>query len=183
MADLIRFSNITYGMEKRKGAIAEKIEEKKYSDTAGVRSPEYICELSRPQKHFRNLQSSVSVYRWRISPPPHSTPLQTHTASCLDCVNQVYNCPEEVESDSTPRCGGVRLHVGNGGVPTTAGDSDDKAKQTYSRGTAAKHNIVMERSWVFTCKYTLPSLPFHRPVSSSHIEARFVWADWKVLSC
>lgn len=31
-------------------------------------------------------------------------------------------------------------------VPTTAGDRDDKAKQTYIRGAAAKPNRVMERS-------------------------------------
>lgn len=65
-----------------------------------------------------------------------------------------------MESGSPPRCVSVRLHVGNSGVPTTAGDSDDKAKQTYSRGTAAKRNRVMERSWAYTCKHTLPSLPF-----------------------
>lgn len=47
-----------------------------------------------------------------------------------------------MESGSPPRARSIRLRVGESRVPTTAGDRDDKAKQTYVRRSAAKPNRV-----------------------------------------
>lgn len=145
-----------------------------------------VCAIPSSSANSVNLKSpsgpavALVISRWHIPPQTHPTPsilIKYHELLRLHEPN--VNSPEGRESASPPRCCSVRLHAGNSRLPTTAGDGDDKAKQTYSRGTAAKPNRVMKRSWAYTCRHTPPSLP----VSSSHIEAQFVWADWKVLSC
>lgn len=101
---------------------------------------EYVCELSRPLTPAGSCSFPFPSLGGTFFPETQSF------YTVLLFVDRMLNCPEEEESASPPGCSGVRLHVGSGRVPTTAGDSDDKAKQTYSRGAAAKRNRVMERS-------------------------------------
>lgn len=114
---------------------------------AGGRFPEFSGELSQPQI----LSGPCSVPSWSLGGITHTLSTYTDTMSCLDYMKQD-SISEEVQSDSPPWCSSVRLHTGNSRGPTAAGDSDDNTKQTYSRGTPAKANRLMERSWVYTCR-------------------------------
>lgn len=138
---------------------------------AGGRFPEFSGELSQPQI----LSEPCSVPSWSLGGITHTLSTYTDTMSCLDYMKQD-SISEEVQSGSPPCCSSVRLHTGNSRGPTAAGDSDDnklivEALQPKLTDWWRGHeSIHADRN--------LP--PF---LSCSHIEAQFVWADWKVVSC
>lgn len=98
--------------------------------------PEFICELSQPQILFQ----TCSVPFWSLGGTFSLLRMRHQRLFRLRGPN--VNSPEGVESGSPPRRRSVRLRVGEGSVPTTAGDRDDKAKQTYIGCIAAKPNRV-----------------------------------------
>lgn len=118
---------------------------------AGVCSRVHLRTRSTPNP-LSDLQCALLISRWHFSSPLwHREVFRLHGPS----VNSL----EGVDSGSPPRRRSIRLRVGESRIPTTAGDRDDKAKQTYIRRIAAKPNRVTERSWVYTWSRTLPSAP------------------------
>lgn len=102
---------------------------------AGACSWVHLRTQSTPNP-LSDLQCALLISRWHLST---LLPLVWHHELFrLRGPNE--NSPEGVESGSPPRGCSIRLRVGESRVPTTAGDRDDKAKQTYIRCIAAKPN-------------------------------------------